>query len=142
MNYRHAYMRIVSHAKSEQLKGLRPSTMYQRYKFPNQYFEFHHILPRSLFPNWTKRKSNIVPLTAREHFFCHQLLAKIYPGRAMYASFLFLCGSHKNLKIRNSRAYEENLKKLKRTQNKENPDWIEKVENGRKKVLELLLEFE
>lgn len=116
MNYRHIYMRIISHAKSEQAKGLRPKTIWERKQsFKDQYFEFHHILPKSLFPNWKNRKSNYVALTAREHFFCHQLLTKIWSSRAMYASFLFLCGFHKNLKIRNSRVYEENLKKLKRT---------------------------
>jgi hypothetical protein len=84
MNYRHVYMLIIEHAKKEVELGLRPKSSYQRKNFPNQYFEFHHILPRSLFPLWIKRKSNLVPLTAREHFFCHQLLTKIYPCREMY----------------------------------------------------------
>ena len=84
MNYRKVYMRIISHAKSEQQKGLRPRTKNCKKGFENQYFEFHHILPRSLFPNWIKRKSNTVPLTAREHFFCHQLLTKIYPHSSMW----------------------------------------------------------
>ena len=74
MNYRKVYMRIISHAKSEQLQGLRK-------KGNGNYYEAHHILPRSLFPNWIKRKSNIVLLTAREHFFCHQLLTKIFPSK-------------------------------------------------------------
>lgn len=77
-------MRIISHAKSEQLQGLRK-------KGNGNYYEAHHILPRSLFPNWTKRKSNIVLLTAREHFFCHQLLYKIYPSKEMaYAITAFI----------------------------------------------------
>lgn len=46
-------------------------------------YEEHHILPRSLYPNWVKRKSNIVKLTLREHYFCHQLLEKIYPCKQM-----------------------------------------------------------
>lgn len=84
MNYRKVYMRIISHAKSEQQSGLRPRTKNCKKGFENQYFEFHHILPRSMFPNWILRKSNIVPLTAREHFFCHQLLTKIYPHSSMW----------------------------------------------------------
>lgn len=86
MNYRHIYMLIIEHAKLEMISGLRPRTrvVAKNSKFKNQYFEFHHILPRSMFPNWTLRKSNIVPLTAREHFFCHQLLTKIYPHSAMW----------------------------------------------------------
>ena len=46
MNYRHVYMLIVEHAKSEMEKGLRPKTKYQKSSFPEQYFEFHHILPK------------------------------------------------------------------------------------------------
>ncbi len=105
MNYRHIYMRIVSHAKSEMELGLRPKNQLDKKNFPNQYFELHHILPRALFPNWEKRKSNIVALTAREHFFCHQLLTKIYPGQAMYyALSAFNC--NKDKRILTSKDYE------------------------------------
>ena len=83
MNYRHIYMLIVEHAKSEMKNGLRPKSSYYRKNFPEQYFEFHHVLPKSIYPNWTKRKSNIVALTAREHFFCHMLLYKIFPCKSM-----------------------------------------------------------
>lgn len=77
MNYRKVYMRIISHAKSEESLGIRK-------RGNGNYYEAHHILPRSLFPNWIKRKSNMVLLTAREHFFCHQLLTKIYPHSKMW----------------------------------------------------------
>ena len=40
------------------------------------YVERHHILPRSIGGHNTK--SNLVSLTAREHFICHLLLTKIY----------------------------------------------------------------
>lgn len=109
MNYRHIYMLIIEHAKSEVKLGLRPESVYQKRKsFPNQYFEFHHILPRSLFPLWIKRKSNIVPLTAREHFFCHQLLTKIFPTPQMfYAVWRLVCGNqHEHYSI-SSRLYEK-----------------------------------
>ena len=96
MNYRHIYMLIIEHAKKETELGLRPKNFYQRKNFPNQYFEFHHILPKSLFPLWTKRKSNIVALTAREHFFCHQLLTKIYPGKPMFFALWQLCNDGQN----------------------------------------------
>lgn len=83
-------MWIILNAKNEMSLGLRPKCKSEKSKFPNQYFEFHHILPKSMFPNWTKRKSNIVPLTAREHFFCHQLLAKIYKNHAMICALWHL----------------------------------------------------
>ena len=95
MNYRKIYMQIILHAKSEMELGLRPKNQYQKKKFPNQYFEFHHILPKSLFPNWEKRKSNIVALTGREHFFIHQLLLKIYDYPEMIYAAWRLAGDGK-----------------------------------------------
>ena len=106
MNYRHVYMRIISHAKQEMKLGLRPKNQLDKKNFPNQYFEFHHILPRSLFPLWIKRKSNIVPLTAREHFFCHQLLTKIYPTQSMYYA-LSAFNSNKSKRLLASKDYEK-----------------------------------
>lgn len=79
MNYRKVYMAIISHALKEQSTGLRK-------KNTGVLYESHHILPRSLFPLWTKRKFNIVLLTLREHYFCHQLLTKIYPTKSMFAA--------------------------------------------------------
>ena len=108
MNYRHIYMLIIEHAKSEQKLGLRPKNKHQRKNFPDKYFEFHHILPKSIFPLWIKRRSNIVPLTAREHFFCHQLLEKIYPNSNMFLALWYLAndGQH-NFIIKNSYEYEK-----------------------------------
>lgn len=103
MNYRHVYCVIISHAKLEEKLGLRK-------KGNGTYYEAHHILPRSLFPLWENRKSNIVLLTAREHFFCHQLLSKIYPCREMILAIRFLALDCKHSP--SSREYEE-LRKLK-----------------------------
>lgn len=107
MNYRHVYMLIIEHAKSEMELGLRPkSKSEKRSKFNDCYFEFHHILPKSLYPNWSKRKSNLVALTAREHFFCHQLLVKIYPTYEMWgALFRLVKDGRPNRKV-SSREYE------------------------------------
>lgn len=136
MNCKHVYVLIISKAKSEMKLGLRPKNLRERKNFPNQYFEFHHILPRSLFPLWIKRESNLVALSAREHFFCHQLLTKIYPSQAMQASLHFLYGRHREFKIKNSKDYERNLKKLKRTENRFNEDWIKKVREGKQRFLQ------
>lgn len=108
MNYRHVYMLIIKHAKSEMNLGLRPKNLYQKKFFPNQYFEFHHILPKSLFPLWKKRKSNLVALTAREHFFCHQLLTKIYCCNKMLFALHQLCIDKQNMYCKvNSKLYEK-----------------------------------
>lgn len=94
MNYRHIYMCIIAHA------------MAQNRSKKEGYYENHHILPRSLFPKWTKRKSNQVLLTAREHFFCHQLLTKIYPSNEMtYAIYAFVSRPNSDYHI-SSREYE------------------------------------
>jgi len=58
------YYQIINNAQNRKIKG---------------YVEKHHIEPRSLggsdYPN------NLVPLTAREHFVCHWLLAKMVEGQ-------------------------------------------------------------
>ena len=107
MNYRRTYMRIISHAKQEMDLGLRPKNYNQKKKFPNQYFEFHHILPKSIFSNWAKRKSNIVALTTREHFFCHQLLTKIYSNSdKLKVALFFMSGKSKYPKKCSAKEYE------------------------------------
>jgi hypothetical protein len=47
-------------------------------RVPIGYVEKHHIVPRSL--GGTDSASNIVSLTAREHFVCHMLLTRITSG--------------------------------------------------------------
>jgi len=61
------------------------------------YVEKHHILPRSLGGNNTT--SNLVQLTAREHFICHALLTKMTSGddrrKMIFASNMMLCGKNR-----------------------------------------------
>lgn len=47
----------------------------------NAYYERHHILPKSIYPQFANIKTNpwnMVLLTAREHFIAHLLLAKVF----------------------------------------------------------------
>lgn len=46
----------------------------------DEYFERHHIIPKSL--GGSNDKNNLVKLTAREHFICHLLLTKMTTGSA------------------------------------------------------------
>ena len=108
MNYRRVYMSIIKNAQKETIQGLRPLTKQKKKNF-SEYYEFHHILPKSLFPSWANRKSNIVALTAREHFFCHQLLTKIYSNSNMFLALWWLANDGQN-KYCTSREYEK-LKK-------------------------------
>ncbi len=62
MNYKRIYDSIIGRAQNrDKLVG---------------YKEKHHIIPRSL--GGSDDKTNMVDLTAREHFVCHYLLTKIF----------------------------------------------------------------
>ena len=105
MNYRHIYCKIISYAKSQ-----------NRTRKNGDYYECHHILPKSLFPLWKNRKSNKVFLTAREHFFVHQLLTKIYPGSEMtFAIHAFVSRPNADYKI-TSKEYERIKKSFSKLQ--------------------------
>lgn len=47
----------------------------------SQYFESHHIIPKSISPEYIKEEWNLVRLTAREHYICHRILPKITIGK-------------------------------------------------------------
>jgi ribosomal protein L37AE/L43A len=62
-----------------------------RSKKEPQYYEEHHILPKSLFAdykNLRKNKWNRVLLTAKEHFICHWLLTKVCKNEFQYQKML------------------------------------------------------
>lgn len=61
MDYKKIYCSIIEH---------------RRKCPPAGYVEKHHVIPKSLGGN--DSKENVVKLTAREHFLCHYLLAKMY----------------------------------------------------------------
>ena len=45
------------------------------------YGEWHHILPKALFPQYSKQvKENLIYLSAKDHFIAHYLLFSIYPS--------------------------------------------------------------
>lgn len=70
MNYQKLYNDIVCRAKGR--KKLRKNS--EGYV----YYEKHHIIPRCL--GGTNDKSNLVCLTAEEHWLAHLLLVKMNPG--------------------------------------------------------------
>lgn len=57
------------------------------------YFERHHVIPRCL--GGSNDKSNLVNLTAQEHFICHWLLTKMTEGKnkskMIHAAWLMAC---------------------------------------------------
>lgn len=66
------------------------------------YYELHHIMPRSIYPDLASHPENVVLLTAREHFLAHYLLTKIYSNgiehqKMVYAFAAFQRGRNKNV---------------------------------------------
>lgn len=62
MNYKKIHDQIIDRAKTRKISG---------------YVEKHHIIPKSL--GGSNSKTNLVELTAREHYIIHKLLVEIYP---------------------------------------------------------------
>lgn len=69
-------------------------------RITNEYVEHHHIVPRSL--GGSNELTNLVALTAREHFICHVLLTKFTSGadqhKMLYAA---------NMMSQTSRSYQD-----------------------------------
>lgn len=84
----------------------------------SDYYEKHHILPSSLFPEYSKFTDapwNIIKLTAREHYLCHWMLAKCIGGKMWYAfSAMSMQTKHhkRNNHRKNSTFYESSKKHL------------------------------
>jgi len=64
MNYKRIYYTITTNAVDRKIES---------------YTERHHIVPKSL--GGSNDVSNLVNLTAREHFICHWLLTKMHTGK-------------------------------------------------------------
>ena len=86
MNYQAIYSNLIKHAQSSVING---------------YVEKHHILPKSM--GGTNNESNIVKLTARQHFIAHWLLFKIYRTPSMAKAFRLMLDSSNKPR---SRSYE------------------------------------
>lgn len=89
--YSRIYYSIIERAKSRPKIG---------------YTESHHILPKSL--GGTNDQTNLVDLTAREHYICHLLLTKFTEGIA-YQKMSYALHRITNRKenyIKSSRVYE------------------------------------
>lgn len=89
MNYREIYTRLINRAKS-------------RSKIIG-YAEDHHIIPRCV--GGEDNKTNIVSLTAEEHYVAHQLLVKIYPNnpKILRAALMMTVSSQNHQRINNKR---------------------------------------
>ncbi len=98
MNYKKLYDKIIQNRVDNPLiKG-------------DVYTENHHIVPESL--GGSNKKENMVRLSAREHFVCHYLLAKMYKKETFnwykmnHAFMMMKCNSPTHVRYFNSRLYE------------------------------------
>lgn len=73
---------------------------------PSGPVEVHHILPRSM--GGDDSEGNLLPLTAREHYFAHRLLAKIHGGKMNSALAIMSKRSGKGNYVNTSRGFEKN----------------------------------
>lgn len=74
MNYKKIYDSLIERRKASPLEG---------------YTESHHIIPKCM--GGTDNKSNLVKLSAREHFVAHQLLYKIYRTHGLLCAITLMC---------------------------------------------------
>jgi NUMOD3 motif len=81
MNYLKVYHQLISKAQHRQMPN-------------NIYIERHHIVPLSL--KGEDIESNIVSLTAKEHFIAHHLLWKIHRNPPMTKAFMLMCNVKRN----------------------------------------------
>ena len=86
----------------------------------SDYTETHHIIPKSL--GGSDNKSNLIKLSAREHFLCHYLLTKMFRPNTieyykMVKAFMKMKSSSKNQqRYFNSYLYESKRKAFSLTQ--------------------------
>ncbi len=103
MNYQKIYDSLIQKRQKEKLDK------------EIHYCEFHHIKPKSIYPELELDKSNIIALTPREHFIAHLLLRQIYKKQfgensrqyhAMLNACWYLIHATNKIKI-NSKQYEK-----------------------------------
>ena len=98
MNYEKLYYAIINKALRKELSG-------QRWKGDGNYYEKHHIKPRSL--NGSDKDNNLVLLTAKEHYLCHWLLVKLYKKdtierKKMLKAWFMMAGIGDTGRVKNS----------------------------------------
>ena len=88
MDYQRIYNSIIERAKTRIIEG---------------YTEKHHIIPRCM--GGSNNDDNLVALTPEEHYVCHLLLIKLYPGNiGLVKAAMFLTSSNNNVR-RNNKLY-------------------------------------
>ena len=66
MDYKRLYIRFIFSIKRQERKS------------NERFYERHHILPKSIFPEYRNKENNIILVSPREHFVLHKILSRIY----------------------------------------------------------------
>lgn len=90
MNYTQIHDSIINRAKFRTL---------------NEYSEKHHIIPKCL--GGVNDKSNIVSLTAKEHYLVHLLLTKIHFDNKKLIYAFWMMSNRMKVKISSGKLYQE-----------------------------------
>lgn len=62
----------------------------------SEYSEVHHILPRSLFPEYATTKQNLIRLKYDDHIEAHRLLYSAFNLRGLGIAYFTMCGKDPN----------------------------------------------
>lgn len=95
MNYKKLYNRLIQHRQCTPADG---------------YTEVHHIVPKCV--GGSDDPTNLIALTAREHFIAHYLLSKMYPTgsnawhKTNHAFMMMKSSNKKQPRYFNNRLYE------------------------------------
>jgi hypothetical protein len=114
MDYKKIYDEICQRAKNELEIRKTNSKLWKKTNGDlGIYYEGHHIIPKCMGGKgyaYDLNHPNIAPLTAREHFLVHRILANLYSNNIkLTRSFWGMCNQdkHGNRYIPNSKEYEE-----------------------------------
>lgn len=102
-----------------------------------EYIENHHILPKSLFPDYEHNLENIISLSAENHYHAHILLAEIYGDKMLYA--LRMLSNRTNITCKNYAELRQEWAKTHSNKMKElwtDPTYINKVNTNRNKAMQ------
>lgn len=123
MNYQRIYDQLIARGVS-------------RTPVPGAYYETHHILPKCL--GGSDERSNLVKLTAEEHYLAHQLLIKLHPGHHGIVFAAYLMTKHTGTGRMNNKLFGWIRKKLAENRTKKGPmpqyvkDKLSLAKKGRK----------
>jgi len=118
MNFQKIYNQIIERAQSE-----------ERITGTGTYYERHHIVPKCM--DGDNSESNLILLTAREHFIAHKLLCEIYPDndKLIYAYWAMMTlkkpGQERNYHI-GAKEYER-VRILSANRSSENQKGVPKI---------------